>query len=714
MIDMCRRLLLTIALLAVTTLAVPAQQATPPGPRPPATPAAPATGAPPPAAAGQQPPTVTFRVEVNYVEVDAIVTDAQGNFVRNLGKDDFEVIEDGKKQELTVASLVDIPIERPDAPLFMPTTIEPDVASNAKEFNGRVFVLVLDDLQTHFARSVRVREAAKLFVERYLGANDIAAIVETGARKDGAQEFTNNRRLLLKAINNFAGQKIRSATLDKIDDFYMQREYNPGAPPRDLSEAERSFKARNTMATLRQVADYLAGVRGRRKSVVYFSEGLDYDIENTIQNRFASEVRDEMQSAIAAATRANVSFYGVDPRGLVGMSDEAIDISSLPNDPTLNLGFSALNDELRRSQDTLRVLSDETGGFAAVNRNDFRDVFARIIQDNSGYYLLGYYSTDARRDGRFRKLQVRLKQPGLTVRARRGYVAAKGKPAATETSNKATSPALKEALDSPIPISGLGISVFAAPLKGAAPNGSIALTLEIDGRHLAFASENGQFQDDVEVSVLAVDRDAKIRDGGRDVVQLRLKPTTHDVVSKNGVRISRRLELPPGRYQLRVGVRDGGSGATGSVLYDVEVPDFAKEPLTMSGLLLSSVYAARMPTANPDPDFKEVLPTQPTAIRDFPRNDQLALFAEVYDNETKVPHRVSIKTTVIADDGKIVHTAEDERKSEELKGARGGYGYATTIDTKALAPGRYVLRVEATSLLSNGGKAARELEFRIR
>jgi VWFA-related protein len=709
MISMPRRVLLTFALFAVICLGSQAQQQ----PAPP-----PATRAPagsPPARSGEQQPPVTFRVEVNYVEVDAVVTDAQGKFVRSLTKDDFEVLEEGKKQELSVVSLVDIPIERADAPLFSPTAIEPDVQSNSKEFNGRVFVLVLDDLQTHFARSVRVRNAAKQFVEHYMGANDIAAIVETGARKDGAQEFTSNRRLLIKAIDNFAGQKIRSATLDKIDDFYMQREYNPGAAPRDLSEAERSFKARNTMATLRQVADYLAGVRGRRKAVVYFSEGLDYDIENTMQNRFASEVREEMQSAIAAATRANVSFYGIDPRGLVGMSDEAIDISSLPGDPTLNLGFSALNDELRRSQDTLRVISDETGGFAAVNRNDFRDSFQRIIQDNSGYYLLGYYSTDTRRDGKYRKLDVRVKQPGLTVRSRRGYVAAKGKPPATDAANKATSQPLRDALDSPIPISGLVISMFAAPMKGAAPNGSVALTLEIEGRHLNFANENGLFHDDVEVAVLAVDRDTKIRDGGRDVVQLRLKPQTHQVVSQNGVRITRRLDLPPGRYQLRVGVRDGGSGATGSVIDDIEVPDFVKEPLTMSGVLLSSAYASRIPTANPDPDLKELLPSQPTAIRDFPQNDQLALFTEVYDNQTKVAHRVSIKTTVIADDGKVVYTHEDERKSEELKGGKGGgYGYTTAIDTKTLAPGRYVLRVEAATLLTDGGKTMRELEFRIR
>ena len=108
------------------------------------------------------------------------------------------------------------------------------------------------------------------------------------------------------------------------------------------------------MSTLRQVADYLAGVRGRRKAVVYFSEGIDYDIDNTIGNRYASDLRDEMLAAIAAATRANVSFYGVDPRGLSGLSDEAIEITAIPNDPTLGLGYASLSDELRRSQDSLR------------------------------------------------------------------------------------------------------------------------------------------------------------------------------------------------------------------------------------------------------------------------------------------------------------------------------------------------------------------------
>jgi hypothetical protein len=143
---------LTAALIVTATLAPRAQQ-------PPVQ---------PPAGRSEQQPPLTFKVEINYVEIDAIVTDAQGNFVRNLTKDDFQVFEQGKPQTVSVFSLVDIPLERPDAPLFAASPIEPDVRSNRKEFDGRVFVLVLDDLNTSFSRTERVRTAAKQFIERHL------------------------------------------------------------------------------------------------------------------------------------------------------------------------------------------------------------------------------------------------------------------------------------------------------------------------------------------------------------------------------------------------------------------------------------------------------------------------------------------------------------------------------------------------------------------
>jgi VWFA-related protein len=172
----------------------------------------------PPASPQQQPP-LTFKVEVNYVEIDAIVTDASGNLVQGLTKEDFQVFENGKPQTLSVFSQVAIPVERADAPLFAPSPIEPDVRSNRREFDGRVFVLVLDDIQTHFARSVRVKAAAKHFIERYMGANDLAAVVTTGGAKGGTQEFTTSRRMLLQAVDRFMGQKNRSATLEKMDEL---------------------------------------------------------------------------------------------------------------------------------------------------------------------------------------------------------------------------------------------------------------------------------------------------------------------------------------------------------------------------------------------------------------------------------------------------------------------------------------------------------------
>jgi hypothetical protein len=139
--------------------------------------------------------------------------------------------------------------------------------------------------------------------------------------------------------------------------------------------------------------------------------------------------------------------------------------------------------------------------------------------------------------------------------------------------------------------------VFAAPFGNCA-EASIAVTIEIEGRGLSFVEQNGLFADDVEISVIAIDRDAKIKDGGRDVVQLKLKPQTREAVARAGIRISRRLELPPGNFQLRVGVRDGGTGATGSVLYDLVVPDFPKDALSMSGILIASAVGNQMPTAN--------------------------------------------------------------------------------------------------------------------
>jgi VWFA-related protein len=641
------------------------------------------------APAGAQQPPVTFKVEINYVEIDAVVTDAQGNLVRGLTKDDFEVLEEGKPQSITAFSVVDIPIERADPPLFRADAVEPDAASNLDEFDGRVFVLVLDDLWTDPARTRPVRAAAAQFVRRFVGTNDLVAVVTTGGGSRNAQEFTSSHRRLVAAIDRFVGRKTRGAL-----------------------DLERTANARNSYEALRSVADYLGGIRGRRKAIVWFGEGIDYDIDNPFTSPNADVVRLEMQDAIAAATRGNVSFYGVDARGVGAGLDEAIELTGMPDD---NGGSAGLQDVVRRAHNSLRTVSAETGGFAIVNRNDLNGAFRQVIQDNSSYYVLGYYASDERRDGRFRSVDVRVGRPGLQVKARKGYVAPTGKrPTPPAALPAGASPALRAALDSPIPTSGLGLSVSAAPFAGAGAKASVAIVIEVDPSKLTFREADGTFNEDLEVVIVAVDANNKTPDGARDLAPLRLTPQTHRAVTRDGFRITRRLQLPPGRYQLRVGAREANGGAVGALTMDLDVPDFSKAPLQLSGIAVASAWASRIVTANPDEDLKAVLPSPPTAQRAFPADDTLAVFADVYDNIKGMAHRVAITTTVTGDNGNVVFTSSDERRSEELGGKTGGYGYATTIPLRGMAQGRYVLRIEARALLSNRASASRELEFRVR
>src|SRR5436190_21084779 len=167
----------------------------------------------PPAATRQPPPSPppqgpTFRVRVDYVEVDVVVTDQQGNLVPDLKKEDFQVLEDGKAQSISTFTQVNIPIERPDRPLYQADPIEPDVKNNEQPFDGRVYVMVIDDYHTNFGRTQRVKVAAKQFIEQRLAANDLMAIVHTFGPSDASQEFTSNKRLLLAAVDRTQGRKL--------------------------------------------------------------------------------------------------------------------------------------------------------------------------------------------------------------------------------------------------------------------------------------------------------------------------------------------------------------------------------------------------------------------------------------------------------------------------------------------------------------------------
>ena len=284
------------------------------------------------------------------------------------------MFEDGKPQKVSAFSMVNIPLERAERPLFASKPIEPDVRTNLQGADGRIYVIMLDDLHTAPLRSQRIKLAAKQFIERYVGANDLAAVVHTSGRSDAGQEFTTSQSRLLRAVDKFMGRKLNSSTRNMMDDAQM-RAGTPmaGDPAADIDDKERGFNARGTLDSIRNVANYLGNIRGRRKALVMFGEGIDYNINEMFSNQIteAQTVIDATRDMIAAATRANVAIYAVDPRGLGAEFEDLASIQSFPDDTSLGLGMSSIFNEVRLSQDSLRVMGEETGGFAVVNQNDF-------------------------------------------------------------------------------------------------------------------------------------------------------------------------------------------------------------------------------------------------------------------------------------------------------------------------------------------------------
>ena len=698
--------------------------------------------------AQQTPPSVTFQVEVNYVDVDAIVTDEQGNFVSGLTRDDFEVIEDGKPQKVELFSYVELPVEPPDRFLFLDRPVSTDARSNRRSFDGRVYVLVLDDLDISPLRTALVKKSARDFVERHLGANDIAAVVYTSGRTDATQDFTGDRGLLLAAIDKFIGRRLRSAAIEALE-LHYQRQLTKGlgdrddelapdpyavikdaAAPVDIRDAERERRALAVLDTLKNLGEFLSGVRGRRKAVLLISEGLEMPMSEIYGVHTATDVVGAIKDAITAAARSNVNFFALDPRGLIGMTSDYIELAGSGAPEVAGGAFGSLNaqqgllTEMKVSQDSLRTLAEETGGFAAVNTNTLDSAFSRIVDANSRYYVLGYYPPTHPRDGRFHRIDVRVKRPGLRVSARKGYASPRGRTAAERKREEDTrrlrdskrgvanntSAELREALNTPLQQSGLTFAVQAAPFRHNQKEASVALAIEIDGERLEFTPQNGgaQFANNIELSFFGINQDGRAQRATRSELNLALRPDTYSRVKTHGLRANPRIVLEPGRYQIRVGVRDSVASRVGTVFYDLEVPDFRKDPLMLSGLLVTAASAQSAMTAVPDPGTAKVLPGAATSRRVFLSGDTLTVFVEIYDNMSpRQPRQVDAAVTLTSENGKDVFHASDAIAN--AAGAEHWTAYSLTreVPLREVPPGRYLLKLEARAR-DNKSAAVRE------
>src|SRR3954468_6903192 len=401
---------------------------------------APAQQPPPqPAPGAVVPQQPTFRVNVDLVTTDAIPRDSRTDqFIADLKAGEFEIFEDGVKQNIVSMELIHggraYNLQAPPPAAVQEGIILPR-SRPTNDAAGRVFLVFIDDLHLDFGQTPRLRTLLKDMLKNLIHDGDMFGVVSTGTSSI-SQQLTYDRQILDSIAN-----KVSGGGLKPLEIISSSNGVGPGS--------ELRHRAHVAFETAYDLVNNLQKVQNRRKAVIYISSGYDFnpfeksrldhqaeilqsqasDLENDpffMQERStnalgeADLIREEVELT-RAANRANASLYTIDPRGLVAGQDMA--------DKVNNQDFQ---EYLRESQDSLRVLAENTGGFAIVNQNDLNKGLKRIEAETSDYYILGYYSSNPDPLRRTRQLDVKVTRPNIEVKHRTSYtfrqVAAPGAP----------------------------------------------------------------------------------------------------------------------------------------------------------------------------------------------------------------------------------------------------------------------------------------------
>lgn len=616
-------------------------------------------------AAQQQNPT--FRSGIRLVDVDVVVTDQNGNPVRDLTQDDFEIIEDGRRQPVRTFSLIDLPFASP-ASLSegRADEVEPDVTTNATP-EGRTYVLLLDG-----ATDLRARRVTEQWLDQVVQPNDRVAVVHAQGTFADAQTFTTSRRLISNSINR------------------MLR-----GPGRDLRPPE--VRHLDTLRAIEDIAKRLGTIAGRRKAIVWVGGDLDLHAHAEMRQGQKSDAKllamplilSAWRDASRAAIDNNVAIYPVDPQGLTD---------------ALGMG------ELVRAA-TLREVAEETGGVAVgVNTNNFSRGFATIVQDASVYYLLGYSPDFEREDGKFHPIRITVKRSGLTVRARRGYYA-NGDAAlpSVPAPSPGLSPSASDALRLPVSVRGLAVNVLTVPLKGPGTtpgddSTSVLIVAGISGQQLSFEGRS------LTVAFKVLDVEGKPAASGHTTFGLQLGETNRQRVRSSGLRFTEQIALPPGRYELRI-VAEQEGGPLGSVVSPFEAPEF-KEPFEMSGIVVSaSGLALEVPlprrSAAPAPAA-----LAPTLTRAFRAEATLRVFAEIYFDQRTSPGDIVVTGTILQKSTEVLRRPAMRVAALSQNDAR-RIGVEAELPLRGLPPGAYVLALNGHSTSLPRRTASRQVPFTI-
>lgn len=665
------------------------------------------------------------KITTNLVQVDPIITDKNRKIVTDLRSDEVEILEDGKLQKITNFSFVPLesasqpatalarkPIDK-NGPPIPPVRLRPEDVR-------RTIAVVVDDLGLSHESIYFTRQALRKFLDRYMEPGDLVAIIRTGGGIGALQQFTSDKRQLYAAL-----EKVRFNPTSRFTGTFASATPDPFAiAGTAAADADGVDRARSddidalredvfTVGTLGAVNYVIRGLKDLpgRKSVVLFSSG------GLSQLRFVSNghnrVQNAMERLIDLANRASVVIYTLDARGLETLNFTAADRHIDPR----NLGGFLSGLRSGSSQGAFRQLAEGTGGFAIFNNNDLAGGIRKALDDQRGYYLIGYRPDDSTFEqvrGRrpFHRISVRVKRPGkFTVRMRKGFFGVPEEEA--KEASKTPGDLMLGALTSPFGSAAVNLRLTSLFFNDAKLGSTMRSLLYIKGSDLTFAEQpDGWHQSVIDLVAMTFGDNGIVVDQFGQTRSIRLKGKAYERALKDGVTYSISVAIKkPGAYQLRTALRDVASNRIGSASQFVEVPNINKKRLTLSGIISRGVepnaYERHAPSnaddsSNANEKLEGADPLSSAALRQFKSGLVIEYGLAIYNAQLeKATGKPQLHSQArLFRNGQLVFAGKelalDAGSQPDLKRleASGAVQLGSQME-----PGEYVLQVIVTDLL---------------
>ena len=650
----------------------------------------------------------TIKVKTELVEVRAVVTDRQGRFIENLDKNDFELLVSGKPRAIEFFSFTRVEDQEasPGAPARDPAP--KSVRARLTEPPARTVILCLDTLHLSVSSLALAKKALRKFVDERLTEQDMVALVTSTGSLGIAEQFTRNRELLRYAIEKISPGPMQRASFftpylaaciqrgdsealtlgiallrleDGMDGDRRSMEMMArGRAAEILSEAAYLRKA--TLYTLKELAAMMAELPGQRM-IVLFSDGF------TMHESGGSVQTSEVDAATSRAVRSGVVIYSIDAKGLQPPPLFNAAMRGGAAGPRLESYVSASESE---EQEAMNALAADTGGEMFRNTNDLGNSLAKAFDANKSYYVLGYYLANEGNPRQFNRMSVRVKNhPEYVVRSPKGYFsdAARAKPAEAEAT---PAQRVARAIQEPLPKTVIGVSASADYFEADEVDGQVTLTVRVDGDNLQYREENQRPLMELEITSLIFNSSGKQVDGFTDLVKGNLAPERLVLAQHNGYRLTRRLQLKPGIYQVRSAVRETSTDRIGTAFAWVEVPNPARSRFALSSLILLDPPGTGKAPASDSVPAGPVNSRVVQGVRLFPHGQACAYFIRIQKGGKSPADIPLVYQTELTRSGKTVLQQDWQPATSPEKDSK-GITLTGQINLADLGSGIYELRV---------------------